>query len=297
MEGLSSTPVIPIDTKDKSPSPVLPSLSTGHSKKPSDPPMLCSVIFKSDRRRSSAGEDPLQPIPPSPTLPTQSPSHFMSSTALRENKLHDGTDPPVLPNPRGNPHSRRPLNAATVTDDPAAVDHIIHPLHSASHVITSVGSAAHTLGTPAPTHTSSAVDSDNSEEHEHEEEPVDPTPFVFEPYHLASLVDPKNLESLEAIGGIEGLLAGLGTNPASGLRINGMESKSVDAPSDEEAANEGGAYTGTVEDRQRVYGSNVLPVRKSRSLLELMWLTLKDKVLVSLCPRSLLDSTLTLMPP
>jgi P-type Ca2+ transporter type 2C len=40
-------------------------------------------------------------------------------------------------------------------------------------------------------------------------------------------------------------------------------------------------YTTSIEDRQRVFGQNVLPRRPSKSLLQLMWLALKDKVLVS----------------
>ncbi|GJE94582.1 cation-translocating P-type ATPase [Phanerochaete sordida] len=42
------------------------------------------------------------------------------------------------------------------------------------------------------------------------------------------------------------------------------------------------AYAATIEDRHRVYGENVLPSRKTKSLLQLMWLALKDKVLVLL---------------
>ena len=42
------------------------------------------------------------------------------------------------------------------------------------------------------------------------------------------------------------------------------------------------AFTSSVEDRQWAYIPNTLAVRKSKSLLQLMWLVLKDKVLVSL---------------
>lgn len=41
-------------------------------------------------------------------------------------------------------------------------------------------------------------------------------------------------------------------------------------------------YAATMEDRHRVFGENVLPIRKTKSLLQLMWMALKDKVLVSL---------------
>ena len=126
----------------------------------------------------------------------------------------------------------------------------------------------------------------------------DPTPFAFRPFHLASLVDPKNLDTLEAMGGITGLLRGVGVDAANGLSIGEGAPKSSDAPtavitdpSGEKAAEdpacEGAAFRASDEDRQRVYGPNVLPARKSRSLLELMWLALKDKVLVSLIHCSL----------
>ena len=179
------------------------------------------------------------------------------------------------------------MNATTATDD-ATVDHQLHPT---THVITSVRSADDTddtLNSPTPTYASSAVDSGNSDEQEREDEPIGPTPFVFKSYHLASLIDPKNIGSLEATGGIRALLVVLATNPASGLRISGTKSKPGDTSTvvtsaSEEFTYQSGAYTGTVENRQRVYGSNVLPIRKSKSLLEIIWLTLKGKVLVSLC--------------
>ncbi|KAH9168805.1 calcium-translocating P-type ATPase [Lactarius sanguifluus] len=42
-------------------------------------------------------------------------------------------------------------------------------------------------------------------------------PFAFKPLQLASLVDPKSLENLESLGGVEGLIRGLGTNRLRGL--------------------------------------------------------------------------------
>ena len=119
-----------------------------------------------------------------------------------------------------------------------------------------------------------------------QDEHIDPTPFIFRPFHLASLVGLKNLESLEAMGGVNGLLAGLGVDPTNGLTIgerkSGNDSDTViTTPTGGKAETEGAAYISTVGDRQRVYGCNALPVRRSKSLLELMWLALKDRVLVS----------------
>lgn len=41
------------------------------------------------------------------------------------------------------------------------------------------------------------------------------------------------------------------------------------------------AFSAGLEDRRRVYGENVLPIRIAKTLLQLMWAALKDKVLVS----------------
>ena len=62
-----------------------------------------------------------------------------------------------------------------------------------------------------------------------QDENINPTPFTFKPFHLTSLVKPKNLESLEGMGGINGLLAGLGTNSANRLSIGGKKSEPGDA--------------------------------------------------------------------
>ena len=114
-----------------------------------------------------------------------------------------------------------------------------------------------------------------------QDEDIDPAPFAFKPYHLASLVDPKNLEALETMGGINGLLAGLGVDPTNGLNTVGTLTPSEEGGGWAKSSHEVTAHTGSVEDRRRVYGSNTHPVHKSKSLLKLMWLTLEDKVLVS----------------
>ncbi|KAF8340446.1 calcium-translocating P-type ATPase [Cantharellus anzutake] len=160
------------------------------------------------------------------------------------------------------------------------------------------------------------------------DESFDPTPFGFKPKDLADMLDRRKLEQLEAWGGIEGLLAGLGTNSRRGLSSDGVPQSVVvhgekgyvrsdsippllPAAADERLAamadhrkfesgsqppGVGGgdekceraqynpaAYTTSLDDRRRVYGSNVIPEWKSKNLLQLMWLALKDRVLVILC--------------
>jgi Ca2+-transporting ATPase len=148
-------------------------------------------------------------------------------------------------------------------------------------------------------------------------------PFAFKPLQLASLVDPKSLENLESLGGVEGLLLGLGTNRLHGLNTKLTPSSQLGSPdpgninavtpygvemsppkpnimiTSPAGVHEGlqstaslgggsgvgrpasGAHEATVEDRQRIYGHNILPQRPSKSLLSLVWLALQDKVIVS----------------
>lgn len=135
-----------------------------------------------------------------------------------------------------------------------------------------------------------------------QDEGLDPTPFAFKPYQLAHMLDPKNLETLRGFGGVSGLLRGLGTSAEHGLSTKSLPRsgtvKSVTSaksnsnlptitltePSglvrEPSSAEDHPAYAATFEDRKRVFGENLLPQRRSKSLLQLMWLALKDKVLV-----------------
>ncbi|TFK40151.1 Ca-transporting ATPase [Crucibulum laeve] len=134
------------------------------------------------------------------------------------------------------------------------------------------------------------------------------------------MLDPKSLDSLTAFGGIDGLLQGLGTNAEHGLSkaallrtATGLDEKTGDGrpgagsgashrhdPEKQDApaimltepgghvrappppGDDGPAFGATIEERKKVYGENVLPQRASKTLLQLMWLALKDKVLILL---------------
>ena len=128
------------------------------------------------------------------------------------------------------------------------------------------------------------------------------------------MLDPRNIDLLERLGGVDGLLKGLGTSGTRGLGKKAlMRSETLNAshpsnsrPSPGTAGQrhdrevpgivvtgpEGGVggnhddednsiYDVTIDIRRQVYGHNVLPRRISKSLLALMWMALKDKVLVS----------------
>jgi Ca2+-transporting ATPase len=155
------------------------------------------------------------------------------------------------------------------------------------------------------------------------ENDVDATPFAFKPIALASLLDPKDFNTLAKMGGITKILQGLGTHPTSGLRKKALQrsetyktrqaaaagvaegggpvreksdtsdslpgivvtSPAGDVDSGGEKApqdfdEDGPAYSATLDRRRKVYGENIIPQRLSKTLLQLMWLALKDKVLV-----------------
>jgi len=117
-------------------------------------------------------------------------------------------------------------------------------------------------------------------------------PFAFTPGHLSRLINPKNYAAFVALGGLEGLERGLRTDSKSGLSLDetGLsgsisfeDATSPNTPTKSfpeltDDAIERGAFA----DRQRVFGRNVLPERKSKTLLRLIWEALQDKVLILL---------------
>ncbi|ORX83171.1 calcium-translocating P-type ATPase [Anaeromyces robustus] len=88
-------------------------------------------------------------------------------------------------------------------------------------------------------------------------------PFKFTAQQLSELVDPKNPELLQKYGGLEGIANALKVDVKTGLPI----SKEGENP---------------FADREAVFGRNVLPETKSKSLLELMWIALHDKIMIIL---------------
>ncbi|RHZ80355.1 hypothetical protein Glove_137g68 [Diversispora epigaea] len=137
------------------------------------------------------------------------------------------------------------------------------------------------------------------------------SPFAYDPKALANILDPKSLIALKNLGGLEGLFKGLHTNPQTGL----ISSESALSPITIEEITEG-KYVENKEkkdhenvekdsinknqikkaksfieihdesapfyQRTRTYGKNVLPERKSKSIFELMWMAMQEKVLILL---------------
>ncbi|KAH9905078.1 calcium-translocating P-type ATPase [Fomitopsis serialis] len=86
--------------------------------------------------------------------------------------------------------------------------------------------------------------------------------------------DPGGQTETEPVPGI------VVTGPGSEIDVSSGKQRPAGGESEEEMDEK--AYNAPMEERRRVFGTNVLPVRKTKSLLQLMWLALKDKVLVLL---------------
>ncbi|KAM0425324.1 hypothetical protein ACHAPT_009380 [Fusarium lateritium] len=137
---------------------------------------------------------------------------------------------------------------------------------------------------------------------------VDNNPFAFSPGQLSKLINPKNLSAFAALGGLPGIEKGLRTDSRAGLSLDeGKLENSVSfedatttatSPSDYSPKAAGAPPPRRSDtqpsqpdshgnkdkfvDRTRVYGPNRLPEPKSKSLLELAWIALQDRVLILL---------------
>ena len=235
----------------------------GHSRSPSDPTFILAP--------SQVLASPTEDAPPSPTLSASS-RHFKTTTDLRGRDPGDGTSSLRAIQQHGRNNSVASFQTVTEPDDATPDDATPGGPAPTTTAFTAALSAEKATigkgdGSTAPS-TISHIDTldDNT----------DPTPFAFKPYALAALVDPKSLKDLDTMGGLEGLCAGLGTNPTKGLSAHSLGEGAGD---DEKSGGEG-AFAAPLSDRQRVYGTNTLPTRPFKSFFQLVWLALKDKALV-----------------
>ena len=130
----------------------------------------------------------------------------------------------------------------------------------------------------------------------HLDESVNCAPFHFEPDQLAHMLDSKNLGTLTALGGTDGIIRGLGTHSENGLTTTLTTDQdspdsdlgvydvpniiSTEPSSKEEIPSEGddnAPHNGMIDDRKQVYDENALT---SKTLLQLMAGALKDNILV-----------------
>jgi P-type Ca2+ transporter type 2C len=134
---------------------------------------------------------------------------------------------------------------------------------------------------------------------------VEDNPFAFSPGQLSKLFNPKSLPAFCALGGLQGLLLGLRTDGSSGLSLDETAlDGTVDLDEITGAASSAFPRNGVPSlgrrrwsttsstarhtnaelyvDRKRVFGISRLAERKSKSLLQIMWMTFNDKVLIIL---------------
>ncbi|KAI9230922.1 MAG: PMCA-type calcium-translocating P-type ATPase [Piptocephalis tieghemiana] len=125
-------------------------------------------------------------------------------------------------------------------------------------------------------------------------------PFTLTPRQLGQLVDPKDPEGLLRLGGCEGLASHLHSSLEYGLptrkspphrtqtgvsRISSILSSKIIDPSSTTPTST--VDPGTQEDgyygaRVSLYGRNALPPRPIKSILQLMWMALKEKIIILL---------------
>ena len=139
---------------------------------------------------------------------------------------------------------------------------------------------------------------------------VDNNPFAFSPGQLGKMFDPKSLAAFYRLGGLAGLEKGLRTDRKAGLSVEEMsldgsvsfEDATSRGSSGKAVPSQGGAVAAAASlggsgggghgssshknagfsDRKRVFKDNRLPEKKAKSLLQLVWITFNDKILIML---------------
>ncbi|PKK47533.1 hypothetical protein CI102_10718 [Trichoderma harzianum] len=136
---------------------------------------------------------------------------------------------------------------------------------------------------------------------------VENNPFAFSPGQLNKMFNPKSLAAFYKLGGLRGLERGLRSDRKAGLSteenlLEGSvtfgevtskkhDTKKNDKPNGDALAPPAQAVRVTsqtsreqlgFQDRYRIFRDNRIPEKKGKSLLQLMWITFNDKVLILL---------------
>lgn len=125
-------------------------------------------------------------------------------------------------------------------------------------------------------------------------------PFAFTPKLLSPLAEPtqksQSLKILKSYGGLDGLVKGLHTDQRDGLKdeatplkpitlreITGEDNDNIiDEQDNVQSGTTPAADDSLFYQRKNVFGKNILPVKKTKSILELMWIAMQEKVLILL---------------
>lgn len=124
---------------------------------------------------------------------------------------------------------------------------------------------------------------------------VEDNPFAFSPGELGKMFNPKNLGAFYQMGGLTGIEKGLRADRKAGLSLEETSLDGqvtfLDAVGSKKLRDDGQnsprtssrkSSDGPFSDRLRVYKDNRLPAKKGKSLLQLMWITYNDKILILL---------------
>lgn len=137
---------------------------------------------------------------------------------------------------------------------------------------------------------------------------VEDNNFAFTAGQMNKLINPKSLSAFYALGGLRGLERGLRTDRKAGLSVDERDldgtvsfeeaktaaKKASDSSGDSKAPvveridskasrpSRPGAADAAFSDRKRVFKDNRLPEKKGKNILQLMWITYNDKVLILL---------------
>ena len=143
--------------------------------------------------------------------------------------------------------------------------------------------------------------------HEQDFKPEDNS-FAFSIGQLNKLINPKSLGAFYALGGLAGLEKGLRTDRKTGLSVdegdlegtvtfeqaqasarqnsktngNGYDKEAERVESKSSTPRASGKDHDSFYDRKRIFSDNRLPVKKGKTIWELMWITYNDKVLILL---------------
>jgi Ca2+-transporting ATPase len=133
---------------------------------------------------------------------------------------------------------------------------------------------------------------------------VEDNPFAFSPGHLNKLFNPKSLLAFRALGGLAGIQHGLQTDITAGLSLDettvrsrisfDQAVKGTPGQSQQSAERTPEPGFGAFVDRARVYGKNILPLKKATPLWRLVWNAFKDKVIILLAVAAVVSLALGL---
>lgn len=287
-------PTITIDTTAVSPSPATePDAEGGSQAVSSNSPISPGTTTAPEppaslHKRSLSGSRPeAQGLKASDSRPT-SPHNVSNPFSFRGNGPNQGF--------LAVPGARTRQDSVNSVDDARSITSSLGDTAVASSV---VGDKTGRSGGSSSTDHESIINDPNALKPDQGREAdfvVEDNPFAHTPGQLNKMFDPKSLSAFWKLGGLAGLEKGLRTDRTAGLSLDetslagtvtldaaGKEGQAL-AKTDSHATHSRrqDSSTDAFSSRKRVFKDNRLPEKKGKSLLQLMWITYNDKVLILL---------------